>query len=36
MTLVSNVNSVVSDGFNLTAFDACDLIEIGVEWWLGS
>ena len=32
MALVSNANSIVSDGFNLTAFDACDLIGIGVEW----
>ena len=36
MTLVFNANSVIWDGFNLTAFDACDLIGIGVEWWLGS
>ena len=36
MTLVSNVNSIVSDGFNLTVFDACDLIGIGVEWWFAS
>ena len=36
MTLVSNANSVISDGFNLAAFDACDLIGSGVKWWLGS